>query len=489
MDDAKTQAKLKKREAEWELARRGNLSFLLDDGQKVMREALHAFPGERIYANMARRRGKTYFLVAMAVEFCLRRPNSDVKYAASTIKAIKKMVRPSLRKIIGRLPPELKPLWKGMDGEYAFPNGSVITLAGCDNENYENLRGTEAHLVILDEAGFMDDLESVVEDVLAPQTLETGGSFLIASTPPKTMDHYAIRLLEGAKRREKEIGRTLYFHHTIYDNPRLSPPQIEAFIAKQAASRGQTTEAYKKSPSFRREFMAELLPDMEKVVIPEWSEGGWELCTGEVPTPEHFDAYVGSDIGYRDGWAVLWGYWDFQNAWLVILDELLRFRTTTDVMAQAMLAKEKELWGPKKPYRRVSDNDLLTIADLHRNGISFTPTLKDDKENQVNRIREWVRMGKLKIHPRCKLLLHQIGTTTWNDNRTTYLRSEYGHGDLLDALVYLGRNVDRQRNPAPSPSNVVPFHQMRIGPGPSQLSADGDTVRRAFLAPVLKLGR
>ena len=95
-------------------------------------------------------------------------------------------------------------------------------------------------------------------------------------------------------------------------------------------------------------------------------------------------------------------------------------------------------------------SDPLTIADLATHGLYFSPTAKDDKENQVNRVREWVQSGKLFVNPRCQKLLFQLRNTVWNEKRDDFVRTKEGHGDLLDALIYLCRNVDRQHNPYPA---------------------------------------
>lgn len=465
--------------------KKGTLKHLLDAGQAQMYSALKSAPGEMIYCNLPRRRGKTYFLCVVAIEHCLRHPNAEVKYAAGTQKAIKKMVRPSFAKILTDCPAELRPKWHAADGEFVFPNGSRITLSGCDSENFENLRGTEAHLIIIDEAGFIDALKSVVEDVLAPQTLETNGNILVASTPPRSLDHYAVELIEACQRKEKELGVQLYFHQTVWDNPRLSEAKIQGYIRRQA--RNMPVEEYVKTPSFRREFMAELVTDLDAAVVPEWQEAEKD-CVTELPMPTHFDAYTSQDIGYRDGWAQLYAYWDFLRAKLVVMDEMLVFKTTTDIVVKRGLEKEEALWRKKKVYQRVSDNDLLTIADMERLGMSFVPIAKDDKEAQINRIREWVKDRKLIIHPRCKLLIHQLRVTVWNDAHSSFVRNKEGHGDLLDALVYLARGVNQQRNPFPAHSNVVPFGAYRQGGAPGRaLTPAGKTLKGA-LTPRLRRG-
>jgi len=58
-------------------------------------------------------------------------------------------------------------------------------------------------------------------------------------------------------------------------------------------------------------------------------------------------------------------------------------------------AKEKELWGTKKPYFRVSDIELILIqdlADLH--GLQFHPTSKDTKIAQINELRVMIQQRK-----------------------------------------------------------------------------------------------
>ena len=183
-------------EAMW---RKGNLRYKLDNvqpcptdcticgtthtGQKGIYDALKAAPGNKWFLGMSRRRGKTYLLCVLAIEYAISHPNSQIHYAASTAKAVKKMVRPNFRKILADCPEDMRPKWNAVDSEYRFPNGAIVTVAGCDNENYENLRGTESDFVVVDEAGFIDHLQAVLDDVLLPMTLETNATVVISSTP------------------------------------------------------------------------------------------------------------------------------------------------------------------------------------------------------------------------------------------------------------------------------------------------------------------
>ena len=98
----------------------------------------------------------------------------------------------------------------------------------------------------------------------------------------------------------------------------------------------------------------------------------------------------------------------------------------------------------------MGDNDPLTLADLHgQHGLAVLPTRKDDKALAVSDLDEAVRQRRIRVHPRCRRLIEQLASTTWNKGRTEWQRTDKDHGDLLDALVYLHRNVHRHRDPRP----------------------------------------
>lgn len=45
------------------------------------------------------------------------------------------------------------------------------------------------------------------------------------------------------------------------------------------------------------------------------------------------DRYVSIDIGWRDGMGVLFAYWDYRRAVLIIQDEMLMFKKTSKEVA------------------------------------------------------------------------------------------------------------------------------------------------------------
>lgn len=423
---------------------RGYLRWKLDDNQKKAYDAIEEVHGGSFYLNKARRIGGSYLLCLRAIEACLKKPNAQVKYAAPTAKAVRKIIQPNIRKILSDCPAELRPEWNSMDMEYRFKNGSTISIAGCENQNYENLRGTEADEIYMDEVGFIDDLIYIINDVLMPQVQDTGGRIILCSTPPRSPGHESVKIAMD----HKSAGR--YWGCTVWDNPRRTRAQHEAYFKQIASSQGMEVDQYFESVTFKREYLGEFIADEAHSVIPEWSRDLEKHIVRAVPDIKYFDAYTALDVGWKDGMAAVFGYWNYNQEKLIILDEYLVFRKTTDIVAEGIKAKEIELWGQKEPYLRISDNNLQFIADLNSKGkMSFIPTAKDHKEVQINKLREWIRLRKIVIHPRCKRLVTQLASTTWNKARTSYERTPDGHGDLLDALVYMVRNVRKTKNPHP----------------------------------------
>lgn len=434
IDIAKTQA--------WS---RGFLRWKLRPHQQGVYDQIKQTKGGSFYFNKARRIGGSYLLCVLAVEKCLQKSGAQVKYAAPTGKAVRKIITPNIRKILRDCPKELKPKFSLIQGQWQFPNGSILSVAGCDNQQYQNLRGTESDFVCLDQVGFIDDLDYILNDVLMPQVQDTQGVIVLTSTPPRSPAHQSFKIHAA----HKASGR--YAHVSVWDNKHRSVQQHTNFFRQMAQSKGMSLQEFYESTTFRRQYLGQFVADEQRSVIPQWNLAVQKHVTNlsNKPVPQYRDRYVSLDIGWRDGMGVLFAYWDYKRAILVIQDQLLLFKKTAQQTAYAIKTKELQLWGADKPFLRISDNNLQTISDINSHGLTFIPTRKDDKQLQVNNLREWVRGYKIWIKPKCRRLLSQLGSTVWNKQRTSYERNSEGHGDLLDALVYLVRNVRRDRNPYP----------------------------------------
>ena len=451
--ETKAEQQISKKEAKAELWRRGQLSWLLDSNQKDLYQLFHTSNHKIQTWLLARRSGKTHTLLVLAFEALLRKPRTVVKFVAPTRLQVLTIIRPLIHKITEDCPKELIPEFKTADFIYYFANGSELQLAGSENKNAEKLRGGECDIAIIDETQDVSDLDNIIQSILIPTTLTTKGKILIAGTPPKETDHLFVRYIEEAETRGSLIKRT------VYENPRISKADLETEILSQYPLR-------EKSEEFRREFLCEVIKDQSVAVIPEFTDELKNDVIKEWPKPPYFDAYVSMDLGAVDLTAVLFGYYDFRAAKIIIEDELIADFSKKDMNIERLTAlikqKEESLWtNPisnevKKPYIRVSDINPIVMQEIAVKSfgqISFMTTRKDDKESSINSMRALLGGHKIIIHPRCVNLIRHIDNVKWKSsrNKLTFSRSpDNGHYDCVDALIYLCRNVVFSKNPYPA---------------------------------------
>lgn len=435
-----------KRRAIAALWRKAILHWKLDKNQMEMYKFARESKHKIVVIGSSRQLGKSYFLTTLAIEECLRTPFVIVKFIAPKVKDIKRIIAPLIREITNDCPTDLKPEYKTQENVFRFKNGSEIQLAGTDNGHAESIRGNKAHLCIIDEAGFCDDLDYIVNSILIPTTTTTNGKIIMASTPSKSPDHDFMHFLK-----EAELdGR--YVKKTIYDNPRLSAQDIQQLADALGGI---------ESVDFKREYLVEMITSEEDAVVPEFKPELKSKIVKEWVRPPFYDAYVSMDIGGADFTAVIFAYYDFVNAKLIIEDELLLNgkMALTDNIASNIKMKEGALWKnkytgeAKPPTLRIADNNnIILVNDLaFKHQLPFTPTLKDNKEAALNNMRMMLRSERIIINPRCKSLMYHLEGAVWNKDRTKYARSaDKGHYDLVDALVYLCRNVNFHKNPYPA---------------------------------------
>lgn len=454
---------ISKKDAIRELWYRGTLTYKLHAAQKKMLASYISQQQEITVFSCSRRFGKSTLLFILAVETCLRKPNSIVKYVCPKKNQVKTVLQPIFNEVLSDCPAELRPEFKHNDYVYMFKNGSQIQMAGTDNGHHESLRGSKSDLWIVDEAGTCDDLTYVVNTILAPTTDTTGGRGIISGTPSLTSDHNFITDFYLPYEQSDQLIK-----YTIYDNPMLSANKVKEIINRYPLK--------EKDPEFRREYLCEIVNFSDMMIVPEFTTELQEKIVKESVVPPFIDAYVAMDIGGKDLTVVLFGYYDFKNGRTVIQDELvfgqkgnsrtgseeagftLRPEFRIDEFARLVMKKENQLWtNPmsgefKPPYLRISDNNnVIFLNDLmYKHNLTFIPTRKDNKDAALNTMRVMLAEEKIIIHPRCTTLIHHLKNGTWAKNKKDFSRSSTnGHWDAIPALMYLVRNIQETKNPYP----------------------------------------
>lgn len=457
--------------------RHGDLTHLLHDGQLELHRQYLSTQG-RFVAEIARRWGKTYWLLVLSVmtlaEYHKRtgRPGRVV-YGAPTLKHLEEFVLPTLDKLRDDAPADVRPEFAPSKSHIETPWGHIHLFGADDKRKADRGRGSEAILAVFDEAGFTPLLRYVLSSIFRPSLLHTGGRVVLASTPAEEIDHDFTNLAEKAE------GTANYARRTVWQNPLLTEAAIKAFIEQDAKDEGFTVEQYMASDAFRREYLAERVINRMLVALPEWVELEDEL-TVEVERPRLFRVHAGIDFGGTDPHFAAWGYWHLEHG-LVVEDELeLMADEVSTELSVAIKQKERERYGidswdgtmgalrrdslekyfgadvPKwardsvekvaapQPWLRVCDTDMKLARHLAEVGIAVVPTQKDNKQLHVQRLRGLIAQRQVKVHPRCERLKASWRTTTWKDERRTeWARRGGRHGDGVDAGCYLVRNLDR----------------------------------------------
>ncbi|NBW17366.1 MAG: hypothetical protein EBR82_56240 [Caulobacteraceae bacterium] len=422
--------------------RAGDLRYKFKPAQLKMFNDIYESKNIKYVVKCARRLGKTYLLCCIAVMQCLNRNGAMVRFAAPTSKALKKFIIPIMNAITSDCPDDLKPQFKESQNVYQFYNGSEIHLAGVNNDNADSLRGTFADLFIIDEAGFVDNLKYLIDDVAFPQFLDPNGTvvkgrrLIISSSPAKTPAH---EFTEIAQKAEAE---GCYSHFDIYWG---GYPKDTIEMYKQEVGGEDST-------TWKREYLALDVVDENYALVPEWKD---TFASEVVPDDrfQFYQKYVALDIGVRDLTCALFAYYDFSKACLFVMDEVVMNgpQMTTERLALAVKEKETSTFRHHKVHRRVSDVELLLLNDLRAlHNLYFSPTDKGRLEEMINEVRIWVNAGRVIIDPKCEHLLGCMRYGVWNEARTEFDRSvKYGHFDGLAALMYLIRNIDTRTNPIP----------------------------------------
>lgn len=451
MNQINNSPKLSKREAIVELWRRANLSWKLKSNQKELYDLFYNSQHRVQTWLLSRRSGKTYSLALLAIEACIKTPNTIVKFVAPTKLQVDNILRPIMRSILEDCPEELSPDYSKKDYIYYFKNGSEIQLAGSEAGHSEKLRGSSSNISIVDEAQDVTELNYIIRSILLPTTLTTNGKIILSGTPPKDMTHDFINFIEEAESKGSLIKKT------IYDNPMLSPETIEDFAMECGG---------KNSETFRREALCELIKETSTSVIPEFTLELEKEIVATWVKPGFFKTFEAMDLGFKDLTVVLFAYYDFKANKIIIEDEIVLKGKEIKLpeLAESIKLKEEELWTNiytnevNRPSVRVSDINHIVTSEISRFSgglINFMPAKKDDRQAAINNLRVLLKDKRIIIHPKCQTLIRHLRNVKWDRSRNPssaiFARSiDDSHYDAVDTLLYLTRHIDFTKNPYPA---------------------------------------
>jgi hypothetical protein len=385
-------------------------------------------------------------------------------FAAQTQVDAEGIIAPHVEDVLRDCPKRMRPKFNAQKLRWTWPNGSVIQLAGTDGKNRDRLRGRGARRIRVDEAGYHDDFEYLINSVLLPQALRSRskwmqrgyphpslarfgppGKVIMLSTPSRSPSHpfvarYVLRAEEEGRLRIK----------TIFDAPHITREAAELFINESGGL---------DSTDVRREYLCERIVDESRAIVPEFWRHRADIVA-DIDAPDFFRCYTVADFGYNDLTVVGFLEHHFKDDLLYQRDELVFRNTGSHIIAPAVAEREFALWG-KAPDHRYGDPNAskshgeeseITLGDLAElHGQTWAPVRRDKLTAGVNALRVAIAGGRRAWHPRCVTTIAHLSGGVWNAHRTSFDRSgEHGHFDAVAMSVYSEREIDRTRNPYPA---------------------------------------
>lgn len=452
-----------------ELWYRGNLTWKLHKVQLIVYKALRHLPkGTReAVVLIARRWGKSYLGVVMALEDCLQNPGKQVFIVGPSLKQTRRIITPLIREITLDAP---QGLIKQTKSELTWTVGESTLIIGAFDTALESFRGLEAISIYLEESGLADvqEYEYTLKSVLRPTLMHSQGRLTHLTTPPREENHPFV----FSTMPEAHLNNAM-FVYTIEDNPLMSKEEIEAEIQ---ASGGRESEHCK------RELFCKIVKDEKRLVTPEFDE---ERHVKKLTSPPYTYYLTAIDFGgVRDNHALLLTYFDFERNKTCIFDEVwLGINTGTDEIIKAgrrMESSNDVFWLKGAPARIIDAPDQLLI-DVKRMKYECTKPQKgkDSVEDGIQALRVGLLKDQIEIDPRCIVLIQTLKYGMWDKHRKDFQRTDaLGHCDMIAALSYAYRHTDRVNNPFPPNLGLNRDTHFYMD---EKSRRNNDTIERAFV--------
>ncbi len=334
--------------------------------------------------------------------------------------------------------------------EIKLVNGSLIVLRGW--ESIETLRGQKFDMIVLDEVASFRNFWLSWQEVIRPTLTDTRGEGLFISTPKGFNHFYDLFNLQDTDSDYKS------FHFSTYDNTHIPVDEIDK--AKQELTHDR----------FSQEYMANFAKT-EGLVYKEFDRKK-HLFTEF--TGVAVERMAGIDFGFTNPCAIAEVWRDRTDTLWLMAPEYYKTGQTDVQVAEYVAAKQfnRVFPDPEAP---------AAIKELRNRQVNVREVVKgkDSIKNGIDRVRELLKAGKLKVHANLKNTIMEFETYSYPDRKPMQNEKEVPideNNHAMDALRYVvmmasrpgGAHVHYSHSTMPR-NNISPKQEL-IGDEPPRVA-------------------
>ena len=369
-------------------------------------------------------------------------------------------------------------------GKIEFDNGSWILIVGNNNASDVNkLRGEKLALVLCDECGHMRHLRELINEIIAPATMDYADSQIVmVGTPPRTRNGFVQELWEK--------GNIRKYHWTFKDNPFI--PNKDNVIQEACEMFGISPD----SNFIKREYLGDMYAyDTEAIYVKHYDKA--EPDKNKL----YSHAYVGVDWGYEDKAAVVGMIADKNAKKLYIVKDWSEAKKGIVEISQRVQEMVEYLKNnyrlDREPQVICDTNEKSAAQDLYTTYHISNVMLayKYDLNYALDQLSDWFSASTVVISPNAKATIEDADNMIWKRNEDTdqivhELDDDSYHGNAMFAVLYASRQfaydvmgLIAENKPAKEITNAKEFVQQyetfeddRTPTGILELG-DGETAR------------
>ena len=369
-------------------------------------------------------------------------------------------------------------------GKIEFDNGSWILIVGNNNAaDVNKLRGEKIALCLCDECGHMRHLRELMNEIIAPATMDYADSQIImVGTPPRTRNGFVQELWEKGKVRK--------YHWTFKDNPFI--PNKDNVIQEACEMFGVSPD----SNFIKREYLGDMYAyDTEAIYIKHYDKA--EPDKDKL----YSHAYVGVDWGYEDKAAVVGMLADKNAKKLYIVKDWSEAKKGIVEISQRVQEMVEYLKNnyrlDREPQVICDTNEKSAAQDLYTTYHISNVMLayKYDLNYALDQLSDWFSASTVVISSNAKATIEDADNMIWKRDEDTdqiihELDDDSYHGNAMFAVLYASRQfaydvmgLIEENKPAKEIANAKEFVQQyetfednRTPTGIMELG-DGETAR------------